>query len=122
MSNVPTLPTAAQPVLVASSVTTPVNVTSPVQIPSLGGQYTEYLNGLLALDTDYGRGVREGYALLTGGMEADVAIGCFAARCWAARQAQAPKTLDFGHGAEDVYRLLVENNLDVLAVIARVTS
>jgi hypothetical protein len=112
------LPSTSRPVLNGN----PMLLASPVNIPDFSTDiYAEYINAVTALtsgqvDQSYGRGVAVGYGLLTGGATPDFAIGCFAARCLAARTPKKSATL--GTGAMDIFRLLTQYNLDVAAVVA----
>jgi hypothetical protein len=114
------LPSAVQPSLNGA----PVTLNSPVNITDFGPAYGEFAAAAALFFKDgaaYAEGVTVGYGLLTGGATPDFAIGCFAVRCHAARVA-AKVPAGAGNGAEDVWRLLMENGLDVAAVIARVAS
>jgi hypothetical protein len=117
MSLPASLPTGVQPVLNGTAVT----LNSPVNIADFNtaNPYGEYVNATSVLfppGATYGDGVRIGYGLLTGGATPDFGIGCFAARCWQARQAK--KSTNVGTGAMDIWRLLMEQNLNVAAVVA----
>ena len=96
---------------------------SAVDITDFGNAYGEFVaaTDLLFSSQTYGEGIRVGYALLTGGAAPDFGLGCFAVRCYNARIAQK-QAVGAGQGAMDVWRLLMENNYDVAAVVARIGS
>jgi len=98
---------------------------SAVDITDFGssayGEFAAAAALLFQNPASYGEGIRVGYSLLTGGASPDFGIGCFAVRCDTARKT-AGQTPDAGHGAMDVWRLLMENNYDVAAVVARVSN
>lgn len=113
------IPSGSQPVLNGA---TPTSLNSPVNITDFGNAYGEFSSalGLFVKDpANYGEGIAVGYSILTGGAAVDFGIACFARRCHDVR-VSGKFPVDAGHGAEDIWRLLQENNMDVAAVIARV--
>lgn len=100
----------------------PVVAQSPLPIKNPDANpYVDYVAAWQVMKaplSDYLAGFCAGYALLTGGASPDVAVAKAAGLIQAARIAHGSAA--YGDGTMDVWRLFVENPLDVDAVIARV--